>query len=86
MSKLLKTIELVKQDIAKRQTYLDLLEQLAHVEKLLHGVRKPAKKAAAPKKRKISKAGIERIRKAQRARWAKIKAAKKAAPVKKAKK
>jgi hypothetical protein len=60
----------LKEKIAKLQGELDKLSGSTSV--------KPAPaKSAKPAKRKISAAGIARIRAAQKARWAKIKAAKK---------
>jgi hypothetical protein len=51
------------------------IEKLNHVLRVLTGV-KPAERAKGPR-RKISAAGRRRIAAAQRARWRKIKAAKK---------
>ena len=58
-------------------------DRIAALEKQLDallGASSPAPKAAKPAKRKnkISAAGIARIKAAQKARWAKVKAAKKA--------
>lgn len=57
----------------------DLKDKIAKLEKELAsilGASAPAV-SSSPKKRKISAAGLARIKAAQKARWAKIKAAKK---------
>jgi hypothetical protein len=60
----------LKEQIAKLQGELDKLSGST-------SVKPAAAKTAKPAKKKISAAGIARIRAAQKARWAKIKAAKK---------
>jgi hypothetical protein len=60
----------LKEQIAKLQGELDKLSGSTIVKPAAEKIVKPAKK-------KISAAGIARIRAAQKARWAKIKAAKK---------
>jgi hypothetical protein len=63
----LRRAALIKEQIAKLQGELNKLS----------GSGAPVKKSVKPARRKISAAGIARIRAAQKARWAKIKAAKK---------
>lgn len=62
----------IQQDIARMQKVIELLGggKTVSIDK---GVGKPAKKA----RRKMSAAGRKRIAAAQKARWAKIRAAKK---------
>ena len=74
----------LKQYVALRQSLLaeksKLETRLAAIDRALTSVGKaaPAAKSATKAKRKMSAAGRARIIAAQKARWAKIKAAKKA--------
>ncbi len=65
--------------LAQLKRAVAIKEQIAKLEQELAGLLQntSAPAAAAPRRRKISAAGLARIKAAQKARWAKIKAAQK---------
>lgn len=72
---------LTPKQLRKAASLKEQISKLQNQLASLLGGAAPAAKAAAPagrKRRKFSAAGIARIRAAQKARWAKIKAGKKA--------
>lgn len=80
MTKIQATIKELETRIAKTERELETLKIAAEtLRKLDDGAAAPVKTPPAPKKRGISRAGRARIAAAQKARWAKIKAAKGAA-------